>query len=402
MYDPLAYRRQFPIFSHHPDLIYLDNAATTQKPASVIEAIRSFYESGNANIHRGVYPIAAQATQLYENTRAQAADWLGAARAEEMVFTSGTTAGINLVASSFLHPRLSAGDNVVISAMEHHANMIPWQQICRAAKAELRVIPVLDDGSLDLDQVDTLLDSKTRMLALVHISNTLGTINPISRLIRSAKRLDIPVLVDGAQSVAHYPMDVQQLGCDFFVCSAHKFFGPTGIGLLYGRWNLLQEMPPWFTGGGMVREVDFAETTFAPPPTRFEAGTPHIAGVAGLAAAIDFVQSLDHPSLKEHLHGLRQYAIDQLASVPGLQVIGTSEASSGIVSFVMDDVHPHDVASFLGQANIAVRAGHHCTQPLMHRFDIPATTRASFSIYNSRDEVNRLVAELQDIQSFFA
>ncbi len=402
MHDPLSYRSQFPIFTHHPDLIYLDNAATTHKPAVVIQAIQTFYEKQNANIHRGVYELGAKATQLYESTRAKTADWLGARMAEEIVFTAGTTAAINLVAHSFLEPKLTAGDNVVISAMEHHANMIPWQQACLRKGAELRVIPVQADGRLDLAQASQLLDNRTKLLALVHISNSIGIINPIEELGEMASKHQIPVLVDGAQSIAYYPIDVQDWNCDFFVCSAHKFFGPTGMGFLYARNEHLQTMSPWQTGGGIVREVDFDQTSFAPPPTRFEAGTPNMAGVAGLNAAIDFVQTLDQTTVSAHLQSLRIYALERLQSIKGVQVLGTASPASGIVSFVMDDVHPHDIASFLGGANIAVRAGHHCTQPLLKYFGLAATTRASFSIYNTKDEVDLLVAQLQQIQAFFS
>lgn len=402
MLNPIRYREQFPVFRHHPNLVYFDHAATSQKPQAVIDAVTHFYTAQNANIHRGIYKLGVEATQIFENTRIHCARWLNASREQEIIFTGGATASINLVAHSFLLPQLQAGDNVVISAMEHHANLIPWQRACQQKGAELRVIPVQADGSLPLEAIPALLDERTRLVALVHLSNTLGTINPVEKIIQLARTKGIPTLIDGCQSAAHYPIDVQAMDCDFFVCSGHKLFGPTGIGILYGKQAHLEQMPPFLVGGDMIREVSFHSTTFAPPPSRFEAGTPHIAGVAGLKAAIDFIQSFDSAEVKTHLQSLRAYSVSQLNTLSGIRIIGTAPDCSGIVSFTMDGIHPHDIASFLAQEGIAVRAGHHCTQPLMDRYQIPATIRASYTIFNTTEEIDHLVATLRDIQGFFA
>ncbi len=399
---PLEIRQQFPLFFHHPELAYLDNAATTQKPRMVVEALTAFYEKQNANIHRGIYGLSARATQQYEQVRAKIAEWLGAAGPGNIVFTSGTTAGINLVARSFLEPRLHAGDEVLITAMEHHANLIPWQMACRRKGAKLCVIPMSRAGELDMGAFREMLSGRVKMLAVTQVSNTLGTINPVEEMIGLAQRKGIPVLVDGAQSAAHFAVNVGAWGVDFFAFSGHKLYGPTGIGILYGKEEHLYAMEPANFGGDMVRNVTFEETTFAPPPQRFEAGTTHIAGVIGLGSAVDFIRQLDTPAVQAHLKELGQYARALLAEIPGLHFVGEAHQSSAIVSFVLDKAHPHDVATFLSAENIAVRAGHHCTQPIMDFFGIPGTTRASFAIYNSREEVERLAAQLREIQKFFA
>lgn len=401
MYDPEKIKAQFPLLRKNPGLAYLDNAATTQKPESVIRGITEFYENGNANIHRGIYEMAARTTQEYEAVREKVANFIGATLAEEIVYTSGTTAGINLVAHSFLRPRLKAGDEVLISAMEHHANLIPWQMACEAAGAKLQIIPMNEAGELDMAVFREQLSARTKMLALVHISNSLGTINPVEEVIGEARKKDIPVLVDVAQSVAHYPINVKTLGADFLVFSGHKMYGPTGIGILYGKKEHLETMPPMYYGGDMIRDVSWKRTTFAPPPQRFEAGTTHIAGVLGLGHAVDFIESLDRSAALEHLKILRDYATEQLLRIDGLEIIGRAKQKSAILSFTFKDIHPHDLATFLGAENIAVRAGHHCTQPIMDLWGLPGTTRASFSIYNTKEEVDRLVKVLKEVKSFF-
>ncbi|MEM6699458.1 MAG: SufS family cysteine desulfurase [Bacteroidota bacterium] len=394
-------KSKFPIFQHYPDLVYLDSAATTQKPRVVIDGIQQFYERENANIHRGLYDLAAKATNKYESVRQKVADFIDANTAKEIVYTSGTTAGINLVAQSFVAPKLQAGDEVLISAMEHHANLIPWQMICQKSGAKLQVIPFLKDGSLDFDVFQSMLNSRTKFLAIVHISNTFGTINPIKKMIELAHEKEIPVLVDAAQSIAHYELNVQTLDVDFLVFSGHKVYGPTGVGILYGKQEYLQSMSPITFGGDMIREVSFETTSFAHAPQRFEAGTTNIAGVIGLGHAIDFVQTLDQSSVRSHLDNLLEKTTLALQSIDGLKIVGTAKQKSAICSFVFDHIHPHDVATFLGAENIAVRAGNHCTQPALEAIGTGATTRASFGIYNTLEDVKQLVAAAQEIKAFF-
>lgn len=402
MFGTATFRQQFPIFQHHPTLVYLDSAATTQKPNVVIEGITNFYQKENANIHRGIYDLAAKATQKYESVRQKVADFIGAKKQKEIVYTSGTTASINLVAQSFLLPRLEKGDEVLVSAMEHHANLLPWQMACKAKGANLRIIPIDKAGDIDLVAYQQMLSAKTRMVAIVHISNTLATINPIAELIDLAHQKNIPILIDGAQSTAHYPIDVAALDCDFFTFSGHKIFGPTGIGVLYGKAEHLEAMPPYQFGGDMIRTVTYQAATFAPAPQKFEAGTTNIAGVIGLGYAIDFVNQFDKQMIAKYVKTLGSYARGKLSALNDLEIIGTAQNTTGIVSFILKDVHPHDVATFLGAANIAIRAGHHCTQPLMDFYQIPATSRASFSIYNNRAEIDFLVEEVKGIQAFFS
>ena len=401
MLAPSQIRSRFPIFSKHPDLVYLDSAATTQKPDTVIEGISRFYSEENANIHRGIYPLAARATALFESSRDKVQAFIHAAKREEVIFTPGTTAGINLVATSFLGTHLQAGDNIVITAMEHHANLVPWQMACQRVGAELRIVPMDQDGTLDLDTYQSLLNKQTKLVALTHISNTLGTINPIEEMIKMAHQSNIPTLVDAAQSIAHYEIDVQALDCEFLVFSGHKLFGPTGIGVLYGKKDLLETMSPYQYGGDMIRTVSFQKTTFASLPNKFEAGTPNIAGAVGLGYAIDFLQEIDRQQLRDHLQNIKTYAAQVLGDIPGLRIIGKAADKTAIFSFVLDDIHPHDVATFLGEAGIAVRAGHHCTQPIMDFFELPATTRASFSIYNTKVEVDHLAKTIRSVQAFF-
>ena len=402
MFGTKTFRQQFPIFQHHPNLVYLDSAATTQKPKMVIDGITNFYQKENANIHRGIYQLAAQTTQKYESVRQKVANFIDAKNASEIVYTSGTTASINLVANSFLLPRLEKGDEVLISAMEHHANLIPWQMVCQQKGAHLRIIPIDKSGDLDVAAYKKMLSSKTRMVAVVHISNTLATVNPIAEIIDLAHQKAIPVLIDGAQSTAHYPIDVTALDCDFFTFSGHKLFGPTGIGVLYGKATHLEAMSPYQFGGDMIRTVTYQHATFAPAPQKFEAGTTNIAGVIGLGYAIDFLNQFDKKDIAAFVKDLGDYTREKLLTINDLSIIGQAKNKTGIVSFILKNAHPHDVATFLGESNIAIRAGHHCTQPLMDFYKIPATSRASFSIYNNRAEVDALVAGVQEIQQFFA
>ncbi len=402
MIKPEAIRQDFPIFVHHPTLAYLDNAATTQKPESVIEGIADFYRKENANIHRGVYPLAAAATEKYEKVRHIVAEFIGASSFKSIVYSSGTTASINLVVQSFLEKRLNSGDEVLISAMEHHANLIPWQMLCKKKDARLIIIPVDKNGEIDMMAFKDRLSSRTKMLALTHISNTLGSINPIEEIIELAHQRAIPVLIDGAQSVAHYPIDVSALDCDFFVFSAHKCFGPTGVGILYGKEEHLREMEPVVFGGDMIREVSYENSSFTTYPQRFEAGTTNIAGIVGLGYAIEYLQKYNKAEILQYLTQLSEYAHQELESVDGLEIIGKAGAKSAILSFAFENIHPHDVATFLGTENIAVRAGHHCTQPLMDFFNIPGTSRASFTFYNTFEEVDRMVKVLKEMKQFLS
>ncbi len=394
-------KKQFPIFQHHPDLVYLDNAATTHKPKMVIDAIQHFYERENANIHRGIYDLASQTSIKYEKVRAQVARFLGANEEYAIVYTSGTTASINLVASSFLLSRLEMGDEVLISEMEHHANLIPWQMVCKRKGAILKTIPVSKTGELDLAAYQAVLSDRTKLVAITHISNALGTINPIEEMIKIAHRQGVPVLVDGAQSAAHYPMQVKAWDCDFFTFSGHKLFGPTGIGVLCGKKEWLEQMQPYQFGGDMIKKVNFESTTFAKIPQRFEAGTTNIAGVIGLGSAIEFLEQFDKKEMANYVKQLGKYAQSELAKMDEVEIIGTAPNKTGICSFLVKNAHPHDVATFLGSAQIAVRAGHHCTQPLMDLLGIPGTTRASFSIYNTKTDVNQLVRAVKEVIFFF-
>lgn len=397
MFSPQQIRQNFPVFQHFPNLVYLDSASTTQKPQVVIEAERNYYEQHNANVHRGIYRLAAEATALYEGSRERCARFLNAPQAKQVVFTSGTTDGVNLVAQCFALPRLEPGDQVLISAMEHHSNLIPWQQVCLAKKAELKVIPFNQQGELDLQALKDLLSPKVKILALTHISNTLGTINPIAEIIELAHAQGVPVLVDAAQSISSHQIDVEALDVDFLVFSGHKIFGPTGTGVLYGKEKWLKEMPPYRFGGEMIRDVTFEKTTFAPIPHKFEAGTPNIAGVATLATALDFVESLGQNNIAAHLQTLLAAGMEKLRGIPGIQFYGEAAQKSGIISFTIDGIHPHDLATILGQQDICIRAGHHCTQPIMDFYDIPGTVRASFSVYNTLTDVNTLAEGVKNV-----
>lgn len=394
-------KSHFPIFSCHSDLVYLDNAATTQKPQSVIQAISNFYKKENTNIHRGIYPLAVSTSQKYEAVRVKIAQFLNANDPEEIVYTSGTTASVNLVVHSFLRPQLKMDDEVIISAMEHHANLIPWQMACKDVGAHLRVIPMNRLGELDLKEFGEMLTTKVKMIAVTHISNSLGSINPIEEMIDMAHQKGIPILVDGAQSVAHYPIDLQGLDVDFFTFSGHKLFGPTGIGVLYGKKQYLDKMQPIQFGGGMIKNVTFEKSIFSEVPQLFEAGTINISGVIGLGAAIDYVNELNRDEVLGFLKRMENNLTSKLLEVDGLRIIGQAKKKSAIVSFSMESIHPHDIATFLGAENIAVRAGHHCTQPVMDFFQLPATTRVSFSIYNQEEEVDFFVKKIKEIKQFF-
>jgi cysteine desulfurase/selenocysteine lyase len=403
--DVARLRADFPVLSRTVrggrPLVYLDNAATAQKPREVIEAVERFYSVDYATVHRGVHYLSERATQAYERARAAAARFLGAAAAEEIVFVRGTTEAINLVASSFTRPRLGPGDEVLLTTMEHHSNIVPWQLACEASGAKLRVLPMDERGELCMEALPALLTERTRIVAVVHVSNSLGTINPVAEIVAAAHAWGIPVLVDGAQAVAHMPVNVRELGCDFYACSGHKMFGPTGIGLLYGRADLLAQMPPWQGGGSMINRVTFERTTWADPPARFEAGTPHIAGGIGLGAAIEYLERLPWAAVHEHETDLLTRATEQLLEVPGVKIVGRAEARAGVLSFTLDGVHPHDVGTVVDQEGVAVRAGHHCTQPVMDFFGIPATTRASFAFYNTRDDADGLVAAVRKARQLF-
>ena len=382
-------------------LVYLDNAATSQKPRAVLEALQRYYEEGNANVHRGVHYLSEHATAAYEGAREKARRFLNAREAREVIFVRGTTEGVNLVASSFGRANLKPGDEVLVSAMEHHSNIVPWQLACEERGAKVMVIPMNRRGELLLDEYERLLGPRTRIVAVAHVSNSLGTINPIAEIVRLAHAKGIPVLVDGAQAAPHLPIDVQALGCDFYTASGHKMFGPTGIGLLYGRAERLEALPPYQGGGDMIRSVTFAKTTFAPIPAKFEAGTPHIAGAIGLGAAIDYLAGLDRDALATHEQDLLGYATDQLAALPGVRLIGTAAHKASVVSFVVEGVHAHDVGTIVDREGVAIRTGHHCTQPVMEFFGIPATARASFAFYNTRADVDALVAAVGTVQQVF-
>jgi cysteine desulfurase/selenocysteine lyase len=398
-------RRDFPILSqkiHGKPLVYLDNAATTQKPQAVIDAMVRSYAEDNANIHRGVHLLSERATRAYEDSREKVRTFLNAADHREIIFVRGTTEAINLVAQTFGRANITQGDEVLITEMEHHSNIVPWQLICEEKGAQLRVIPITDEGELRMDLVDSLLTDRTRMVAVVHVSNSLGTINPIAAIVEKAHARGIPVLVDGAQAVAHMPVDVQALGCDFYAMSGHKLFGPTGIGVLWGRLPLLEKMPPYQGGGDMISAVSFKKTTYNVVPNKFEAGTPNIAGSVGLGAAIDYLNGIDVAAMQAYEDELLAYGTKALTSVPGIRMIGTASKKASILSFVMEDVHPHDIGTILDQEGVAIRTGHHCTQPLMERMSVPATARASLALYNTKEEIDALVGALARVREIFA
>jgi len=403
--DVNAIRADFPILErrvHGRPLVYLDNAATTQKPRAVIDRLVRYYEEENANIHRGVHTLSVEATDAYDAARDRVRQFLHAADAREIVFVRGATEAINLVARSFGGTQIRQGDEIVVSEMEHHSNIVPWQMICEERGATLRVVPITDSGEFRLDAYEQLLNARTRIVAVTHVSNALGTVTPVTEIVRLARDRGIPVLIDGAQAVAHMDVDVRALGCDFYVFSGHKVFGPTGIGVLYGRLPLLEAMPPYQGGGDMIRSVTFERTLYNEVPYRFEAGTQHIAGVVGLAAAIDYLSDLGLDRVAAHEHELLAYGTEALTTIPGLRLTGTAAQKAGILSFVMDDVHPHDIGTILDREGVAIRAGHHCCQPLMARLGVPATARASLALYNTRAEIDALVSALRKVREVFA
>jgi cysteine desulfurase / selenocysteine lyase len=404
-FDAERLRADFPALQqsvHGKPLVYLDNAATTQKPRSVIEALRHYYERDNSNVHRGVHALSERATAAYEGARDRVRAFLNAAQREEIIFTRGTTESINLVAQSFLRPRLRPGDEILINGMEHHSNIVPWQLLCEQTGAVLKVVPITDDGELVDAEFERLLNRRTRLLGVVQVSNALGTVNPVARMIQAAHAQDVPVLVDGAQAVAHLPVDVRALDADFYVFSSHKIFGPTGLGVLYAKRRLLEDMPPYQGGGDMILTVSFEKSIWNALPYKFEAGTPHIAGAIGLGAALDYVESVGLPGIAAHEHALLAYATDAVRAVKGLRLIGTARDKAGILSFVMDGVHPHDIGTIVDAEGVAIRTGHHCAMPVMERFGVPATARASFALYNTRADVDALVRALHRVNQLFA
>ncbi|MBK36149.1 MAG: cysteine desulfurase CsdA [Gemmatimonadetes bacterium] len=403
-FDVKSVRADFPILNQEAagkSLVYLDNAATTQKPQSVIDYLNRYYALQNSNIHRGVYRLSEAATEAYEGARHKIQRFINAADHREIVFTRGTTESINLVAETFGKMRVGQGDEVVVTELEHHSNIVPWYLLCREQGAVLRHAPIDDRGDVDLDALEGLITDRTRLIAIAHVSNSLGTVVPIRNVVDIAHGKEVPVVIDGAQALPHLPVDVQDLGCDFYAFSGHKVFGPTGIGALYGRYDLLKEMPPYQGGGSMIQKVTFDEITFADPPTRFEAGTPDIAGAIGFGVAIDYLNALDLEGAFNHEHDLLDYAARTLDEIDGLRIIGTAEHKAGVLSFDLGDIHPHDIGTILDQESIAIRTGHHCAQPVMAHYDIPATARASFAFYNTREDIDRLALGVRKVLDLF-
>jgi cysteine desulfurase / selenocysteine lyase len=404
-FDVDRVRHDFPILSrpiNGKKLVYLDNAATSQKPETVIGAITRYYEQQNANIHRGVHYLSAQATDAHEAARQAVQRFLNAADVREIIFVRGATEAINLVAHTYGRTHVGEGDEVLITAMEHHSNIVPWQILCEEKRAHLKVAPINDHGEVRLDAFAKLLGPRTKIVAVTHVSNALGTVNPIRHMIELAHAVNVPVLVDGAQAVPHLSVDVRALDCDFYAFSGHKVYGPTGIGVLYGKAALLEAMPPYQTGGEMISSVTFEKTTYNKLPFKFEAGTPDIAGAIGLHAALEYLNDLGMNNVAAHEHDLLDYATEAVAAIPGVRLIGTAPERAGVLSFVLEGVHPHDIGTILDQAGIAVRTGHHCAQPVMDRFGIPATARASFALYNTRDDVDTLVQGIRKVKEVFA
>lgn len=403
--DVYAIRQQFPILNREvkdKPLVYFDNAATSQKPQVVIDALVNYYTQYNANIHRGIHTLAEEATAAFEATRDTVRQFIHAAFREEIIFTRGTTEGINLVANTWGRQNINAGDEIIISTMEHHSNIVPWQILCEEKKAVLKVIPINDQGELLMDEFIKLLSSKTKLVSIVHASNALGTINPVNEIIDAAHKAGAVVLVDGAQSTVHLDIDVQQMDCDFFAFSAHKLYGPTGMGILYGKKNWLEAMPVFHGGGEMIKEVTFEKTTYNDLPYKFEAGTPNIADAIAFKTALDFISQTGKDKISQHEEELLKYATEQLEQLPGLKIIGTAKEKVSVISFIIDKIHPQDIGILLDNQGIAVRTGHHCTQPLMDRFGIPGTTRASFAVYNTKEEIDQLVTALKKVIKILA
>lgn len=397
-------REDFPILKrqvHGKPLVYLDNAATSQKPLVVIETLNRYYMEENANIHRGVHYLSEKATQAYENARMKIQHFLNAPSDREIVFTRSVTESINLVVHSYGRKFLTAGDEIIISAMEHHSNIVPWQILCEEKGTVLRVVPIDDAGEFLLEDYEKLLNTKTKIVAVTHVSNALGSITPLRQIIDMAHRRGIPVLVDGAQAVPHFKVDVQELDCDFYGFSGHKLYGPTGIGVLYGKAELLEAMPPYQGGGDMIRSVTFEKTIYAPIPSKFEAGTPYIAGGIGLGAAIDYLEGLGMEAINAYEHELLIYATEAVGAIPGVRIFGTAKEKAGVISFSIEGVHPHDIGTILDQEGIAIRTGHHCAQPVMERFGVPAMARASLAFYNTHEEIDALVAGIQRVKEVF-
>ncbi|MBI2883611.1 MAG: cysteine desulfurase [Candidatus Methylomirabilis oxyfera] len=403
-FDVERIREDFPVLRqqvHGRPLVYLDNAATSQKPKLVVETMEQYYLTENSNVHRGIHLLSEQATEAFEGARGKVARFLNARDAREIIFVRGATEGINLVAHSFARPLLSVGDEILISEMEHHSNIVPWQMVCEETGAVLRVAPINDDGELRLDEYARLLGPRTRLVSMTHVSNALGTINPVQQVIKLAHERGVPVLIDGAQAAPHLPVDVRALDCDFYVCSGHKLFGPTGIGIVFGKAHHLEAMPPYQGGGDMILSVTFEKTIYNEAPIKFEAGTPHIAGAIGLGSAIDYVGSIGLDRIAAYEGELLAYATDAISAIPGLRIIGTAKEKASILSFVLDDVHAHDIGTILDQEGIAIRTGHHCAQPVLKRFGVPATARASLAFYNTRDEIDALVKAIHKVTEMF-
>jgi cysteine desulfurase/selenocysteine lyase len=403
--DWKAIREDFPILhekAHGQPLIYFDNAATSQKPKTVLDALRRYYEHNNANVHRGLHELSSRATEAYEGSRRRVADYLGAASPDEIVFTRGTTESINLVAQAWGGKFLREGDVILLTEMEHHSNLVPWQLLAERTGVRLRFVPVHDDGTLALEQLSSLLTREVKLFAFTHVSNSLGTINPVAHLCEKARAIGALTLVDAAQSVGHAPINVRELGCDFLAFSGHKMCGPTGIGALYARAEVLDAIPPWHGGGEMIVSVTLERSAFKKAPHRFEAGTPNIAGAIGLEAAIDYIEQIGRPAILEHDTELAHYAMERLEELPGMRVLGPREERGALVGFVMKSVHPHDLTTFADRYGLALRGGHHCNQPLMRRFGLPGTTRASFYFYNTKEEIDRMIEILSDAVRFFS
>ena len=397
-------KEEFPILSQRVNekrLIYLDNASTTQKPSSVINEIQNYYESTNSNIHRGVHHLSQKATEKYEDSRKIVQKFIGAKSSKEIIFVRGATEAVNLVANSYVKPLLSEGDNIIISQMEHHANIVPWQLITKEKKAEIRVVPINETGELLVEDMDDLIDENTRFISLNHVSNSLGTVNPVNKLIQKAHQNDIRIMIDGAQAVQHMKVNVSDLDVDFYCFSGHKMYGPTGIGILYGKKEILEKMEPYQGGGDMIKSVTFEKTIYNDIPHIFEAGTPNIVGAIGLAKAIEFIENVTIERIEKHEMDLLNYATEKINSIEGVEIVGNAENKASVISFVMRDIHPHDIGTIMDNLGIAIRAGHHCTQPIMDFYNIPATARASFAIYNTEEDVDKLVEGIQKVKEVF-
>jgi cysteine desulfurase / selenocysteine lyase len=403
-YDVSSVRRDFPILgeqAHGKPLVYLDNAATTQKPRQVIERITEYYSTENANVHRGVHLLSERATAAFEGAREIVRAHVNARSAKEIIFVRGCTEGVNLVAQTFGRQNVGAGDEIVISAMEHHSNIVPWQMLCEEKNARLRVIPITGDGDIDLEAYEKLLTDRTKIVSIVHISNSLGTVNPVKSMTKMAKDRGIHVFVDGAQALPHASVDVQDIGCDWYAASGHKVFGPTGIGMLYGKSEVLETMPPYQGGGDMILSVTFEKTTYNQIPYKFEAGTPNIAGAIGFAAAIEYIAGIGLDRIHEHEMLLLEYATGMLGEIPQLRIIGTAKEKASVISFTLEGIHPHDIGTIIDQEGVAIRTGHHCTQPVMKFFGVPATARASFACYNTKEEIDALARGIRKVIEVF-